>query len=86
LPAHDYFDGLAQQRALDTIHSARLAITIAALKGNGADPSAAVESWVDANKVRIARVQDRIVELTDHGDLTVSRLTVAAGLLADLVG
>ena len=86
LPAHDYFDGLAQQRALDTIHSARLAITTAALKGNGADPSAAVESWVDANKVRIARVQDRIVELTDHGDLTVSRLTVAAGLLADLVG
>jgi len=30
-------------------------------------------------------VQDRIFELTDHGDLTVSRLTVAAGLLGDLV-
>jgi len=86
LSAHDYFDGLAQQRALDTIHAARLAITTTALgEGNGADPTEAVHAWVDANKVRIARVQDRIFELTDHGDLTVSRLTVAAGLLGDLV-
>ncbi|WP_306120317.1 MULTISPECIES: NAD-glutamate dehydrogenase [unclassified Roseitalea] len=85
LSADDYFDGLAQQRALDTIHAARLAITTSALSVNGADPSEAVEAWVDANKVRIARVQDRIADLTDHGELTVSRLTVAAGLLGDLV-
>ena len=86
LAAHDYFDGLARQRALDTIHAARLAITIAALtEGEGADPTQAVGAWVDVNKMRIGRVQDRIAELTDHGDLTVSRLTVAAGLLGDLV-
>lgn len=85
MPTHDYFDGLAQQRALDTINAARLAITTAALRADGADASGAVAAWVDANKVRIGRVQDRIAELTDHGDLTVSRLTVAAGLLGDLV-
>ncbi len=86
LPSDDYFDGLARQRALDTIHSARLAITKTALGANGSDPSAAVDEWVDTNKLRIGRVQQRIVELTDHGELTVSRLTVAAGLMGDLVG
>lgn len=86
MPSHDYFDGLAQQRALDAIHNTRLSITTVALQAaNGAGPSDAVETWIASNKMRIGRVQDRIFELTDHGDLTVSRLTVAAGLLGDLV-
>ena len=45
----------------------------------------AVSNWLESNQLRIARVQDRIADLTTSGDLTVSRLTVAAGLLADLV-
>ena len=87
LSAHDYFDGLAQNRALDTMNSARLAITNAALGSVAADqsPDEAVSNWLESNQLRIARVQDRIADLTTSGDLTVSRLTVAAGLLADLV-
>jgi glutamate dehydrogenase len=87
LSSDDYFDGLAQNRALDIIHSARLSITIAALLtcGKGNMASAAVASWLEGNKLRIGRVQDRISDLTTSGNLTVSRLTVAAGLLADLV-
>ncbi|MEM5502549.1 NAD-glutamate dehydrogenase [Ahrensia kielensis] len=85
LETGDYFDGLAQQRALDTIHTARNAITISALSNNTLEATAAVEAWHAANEVRILRVQERISDLTDKSDLTVSRLTVAAGLLTDLV-
>lgn len=86
LDTDDYFDGLAQTRALDTINSARNAITTAALWENKSEPKAAVDAWVDANRTRIGRVQERIDDLTSQSELTVSRLTVAAGLLADLVG
>ena len=86
LDTDDYFDGLAQQRALDTIHAARNAITISTLSGQKLGSEEAVEAWVSSNKTRITRVQERISDLTDQVDLTVSRLTVAAGLLTDLVG
>lgn len=85
LDTDDYFDGLAQTRALDTIKNARNAITAAALSNNKSAPSDAVASWVDSNRTRISRVQERIDDLTSQSELTVSRLTVAAGLLADLV-
>ena len=83
----DYFDGLAQNRALDTIYSARQSITTAAFAAAGPDksPEEAAAEWLETNQLRIARVQDRIADLTKSGSLTVSRLTVAAGLLADLV-
>ncbi|MEM9999709.1 MAG: NAD-glutamate dehydrogenase [Pseudomonadota bacterium] len=84
LDTSDYFDGLAQQRALDTIHTARRTLTAAALRAAIGDRQNAVAQWVDANTVRIKRVQDRIAGLTEGGELTASRLTVAAGLLADL--
>ncbi|MCI5075132.1 NAD-glutamate dehydrogenase [Oricola sp.] len=87
LPTVDYFDGLAQNRALDIINSARISITSAALSATDAGtPSRdAVAQWFEDNELRIARVQTRIADLTKSGGLTVSRLTVAAGLLADLV-
>jgi len=87
LSTDDYFDGLAQNRALDNIYSARISITNAALAAAGKKKSArdAVAEWHDTNELRIARVQDRIGDMTTSGGLTVSRLTVAAGLLADLV-
>lgn len=85
LETGDYFDGLAQQRALDTIHSARNAITISALSNSKLEAEEAVTAWHAANQVRIVRVQERISNLTDKSDLTVSRLTVAAGLLTDIV-
>ncbi|QKV20733.1 NAD-glutamate dehydrogenase [Oricola thermophila] len=87
LSTDDYFDGLAQNRALDNIYSARLSITNAALASAKKNRPArdAVADWLEQNKLRIGRVQDRIADLTKSGGLTVSRLTVAAGLLADLV-
>ncbi|MEO0544902.1 MAG: NAD-glutamate dehydrogenase [Pseudomonadota bacterium] len=84
LDTSDYFDGLAQQRALDTIHAARRTLTAAALSEKPDDATQAVEKWAMSNASRIKRVQDRIASLTEAADLTASRLTVAAGLLADL--
>ncbi|MEL6436796.1 MAG: NAD-glutamate dehydrogenase domain-containing protein, partial [Pseudomonadota bacterium] len=84
LDTSDYFDGLAQQRALDTIHAARRTLTSAALSAAAGNHAQAVTQWANANSVRIKRVQDRIADLTEAGELTASRLTVAAGLLSDL--
>jgi len=84
LTPSDYYDGLALARAVGTIDSARRGITIAALsayRGDG-DPA---KSWIDAGGARVAEVRERLQSLTESGDLTVSRLTVAAGLMADLI-
>ncbi|MCT8999316.1 NAD-glutamate dehydrogenase [Chelativorans intermedius] len=79
----DYYDGLALARALDTIDAARRSITITALRSHrdAEDPAA---QWREAGGERVGRVRERLQTLTDAGDVTVSRLTVAAGLLADL--
>ncbi|MEM1375947.1 MAG: NAD-glutamate dehydrogenase [Pseudomonadota bacterium] len=84
LDTSDYFDGLAQQRALDTIHAARRTLTAAAVNASANGSAEAVSAWSSRNAVRIKRVQERIAGLTEGGELSASRLTVAAGLLADL--
>jgi glutamate dehydrogenase len=83
----DYFDGLAQARALDTIDRAHAAITLAALKDapdDMGDMRDVVQRWIGIHRARIAAVQSRINAITDSTELTVSRLTVAAGLLSDI--
>jgi len=79
----DYYDGLALSRALETIGAARRGIAVAALAGHAAadDPVAA---WLEAGGTRVARTRERLQALTEGGDLTVSRLTVASGLMTDL--
>jgi len=79
----DYYDGLALSRATETVSAARRGMAVAALKGNGkaGDPVAA---WLEDGGERVARARERLQALTEGGDLTVSRLTVAAGLMSDL--
>jgi glutamate dehydrogenase len=83
LSPSDYYDAMALSRAEDTIDAARRAIAIAALKDHGkaADPVAA---WIETGGPRIGRLRERLQALTEGGEITVSRLTVAAGLMADL--
>ncbi|MFC6488170.1 NAD-glutamate dehydrogenase [Nitratireductor sp. GCM10026969] len=78
----DYYDGLALTRALDTIDAARRSLTVAALSQYGSSTDA-VAQWTEAGGEQVVRVRERLQSLTD-GDITVSRLTVASGLLADL--
>ncbi|MEO3387274.1 NAD-glutamate dehydrogenase [Mesorhizobium sp. CAU 1741] len=79
----DYYDGLALSRATETVSAARRGMATSALVSHGkeTDPVAA---WLEAGGERVSRTRDRLQALTEGGDLTVSRLTVAAGLMADL--
>jgi glutamate dehydrogenase len=81
----DYYDQLALSRATDTIGAARRGIAVAALASHGkaADPVAA---WLEAGGERVARIRERLQALTEGGDITVSRLSVASGLMSDLTG
>ena len=80
----DYYDGLALSQALDLIAAARRGMAVAALQAHAAadDP---VGAWIEAGGERIARGRERLQALTESGDLTLSRLAVAAGLMGDLV-
>jgi glutamate dehydrogenase len=79
----DYFDRLALDRALDSIGDAERRIT-AAMAGNGAAGAHAVESWVAERKTEVDRIRSSVHEIASSG-LTLSKLSVAASLLGDLV-
>ena len=83
LSPSDYYDGMALSRAQDTIAAARRGMAIAALQrsAKAGDPVAA---WLDAGGDRVSRLRERLQALTEGGEITVSRLSVAAGLMADL--
>ena len=80
----DYYDGLALLRACDMIRRARESITVAALRGYGTHKSPA-EAWLESDPVQIQQTRTRIEALTESAETTLSKLTVAAGLLGDLV-
>ncbi|MDW6021803.1 NAD-glutamate dehydrogenase [Mesorhizobium sp. BAC0120] len=79
----DYYDGLALSRAADVIGSARRGIAVSALTANGADGDP-VANWLAAGGERIAQTREQLIALTEGGELTVSRLSVASGLMSDL--
>jgi glutamate dehydrogenase len=79
----DYFDRLALDRALDSIGDAERRLT-AAMAGNGAAGVKAVEAWVAPRKAEVDRIRMSVNEIANSG-LTLSKLTVAASLLGDLV-
>ncbi|MBZ9656582.1 NAD-glutamate dehydrogenase [Phyllobacterium lublinensis] len=79
----DYYDGLALARATDLIGQARRGIAVAALSkyGKQNDPA---KDWLQSRGARVDEVRQRMANIVETGDLTVSRLAVAAGLLSDL--
>ncbi|MBO6539964.1 MAG: NAD-glutamate dehydrogenase [Rhizobiaceae bacterium] len=79
----DYYDGLALARASDMIATARRGIAVTALRGGKTDGTP-VSAWSEAGGERVSRARERLLALTESGDITVSRLSVAAGLMADL--
>jgi glutamate dehydrogenase len=79
----DYFDRLALDRALDSIGDAERRLT-AAMAGNGLAGAPAVEAWVGPRKGEVDRIRSSVHEIANSG-LTLSKLSVAASLLGDLV-
>ena len=90
LPASDHYDRVARDRALEQIESSRRRVTTAILaqpqkqkKTQHGKP--AVDSWLAAQGPDAARIHALLCEIAG-GDLSLARLTVAAGLLGDLAG
>ncbi|MDP3895182.1 MAG: NAD-glutamate dehydrogenase [Mesorhizobium sp.] len=81
----DYYDGLALSRAHDMIAAARRGMAVSALTRHGTDREP-VAAWIEAGGERIARARERLQALTEAGDISVSKLSVAAGLMNDLTG
>ena len=79
----DYFDRLALDRTLDTIGAAERRLA-AQMVGNGAAGAAAVEAWVKPRQTEVDRIRAAVDEIAGSG-LTLSKLSVAASLLGDLV-
>jgi glutamate dehydrogenase len=78
----DYFDRLALDRARDGLGEAVRRLT-AAMVASGESGEQAVQSWVGRRGEEAGRIRDAIGQIADGG-LTLSKLSVAASLLADL--
>ncbi|MDF2980245.1 MAG: NAD-specific glutamate dehydrogenase, large form [Devosia sp.] len=79
----DKFDRMALDRALANLLRAQRDLTADALATNNGAVDTRLKAWRDAHPEAIARVADAVQGLTE-GEMTVSRLSVAAGLLGDL--
>jgi glutamate dehydrogenase len=82
VPASDFFERLAIDRAVDQIATAERRL-VADMLATGLSGQQAVETWVAAHP-QATRIR-RSVEDIAVGGLTLAKLTVAANLLGDLV-
>jgi glutamate dehydrogenase len=83
LTVADYVDGLALDRALETLADAHRSIAADAV-ATGGDEAAPLDAWLAGREESVARVLATVGSLVAGEVPTVSRVTVAAGLLADL--
>ncbi|GJD78162.1 NAD-glutamate dehydrogenase [Methylobacterium gregans] len=81
-PVADTFDRVALERAVAGIARAHRALTAEVVGDGGAGPEA-VEAWIAARGPALARIRDAVSGIAASG-LTVSKASVAAGLLGDL--
>ncbi|MCB1507919.1 MAG: NAD-glutamate dehydrogenase, partial [Hyphomicrobiaceae bacterium] len=79
LEVGDYYDALALDRARQSLAMARRRMTAAILSTEGG-----FEAWSAALGSDLTRTIAQVSDIVERGDLTVSRIAVAAGLLADL--
>ncbi len=80
----DYYDELALGRALDSLDMAHRRITVAALSANGGEP-APLEAWLGRHNAAASHIINEVTAMSEGGELTVSRVSVAADLLNGLV-
>jgi glutamate dehydrogenase len=79
----DHYESLALSRSLQQLASARRDIVIAALTDYRKEKKP-VEAWIAADRVRVNRIGGELVALSESGELTLPKISVAAGLLGDL--
>ncbi len=81
----DRFDRMALDRALANLMRAQRELARDVLAAGSGPIADRLAAWRNSRPEAIARVADAVARLTE-GDMTVSRLSVAAGLLGDLAG
>jgi len=79
----DYYDQLALDRALGAIAEAERRLT-AEMLGNGASGQEALDAWIATRTGEVERLRTAVHDIAASG-LTVSKLSVAASLLGDLM-
>jgi glutamate dehydrogenase len=79
----DRFDRMALDRGLANLMRAQRDLTTDVLLSGDADIPSRLAAWHDARPEAIDRAVAAVQDLTE-GEITVSRLSVAAGLLSDL--
>ncbi|MDL2399756.1 NAD-glutamate dehydrogenase [Rhizobium mayense] len=79
----DHYESLALARSLDQIAGARRDIVISALSNHPKDKQP-ILAWHAEDRIRINRIAEELVGLSESGDPNLARITVAAGLLTDL--
>ncbi len=81
----DYYDRLAVSSAINTLDAAARGIARDVLSSH---PSGAGDftAWVQANSQRFAQAKSSLDEIASSGEISVSRLTVAAAQVRDLAG
>lgn len=79
----DHYDRMALDRALANVMRAQRDLSADVLAASEGDIDQRMKAWDEALSGEIGRIESMVTELTE-GELTVSRLSVAAGLLSDL--
>ncbi|WP_275786690.1 NAD-glutamate dehydrogenase [Pararhizobium gei] len=81
--ATEQYEAMALSRSIGDIANARRDITIAALADQKSEKNP-VLAWQDSDRGRVDRIVDQLAQLTEKGETTLAKITVAAGLLSDL--
>jgi glutamate dehydrogenase len=79
----DHYDRLARDRAVDALAAAHRRLTAEIVGRDGAPGPERVAAWAAARGGEVERIRGSVHAIAASG-LTVSKLTVAASLLADL--
>jgi glutamate dehydrogenase len=79
----DHYDRLARDRAVDALAAAHRRLTAEIVGRDGAPGPERVAAWASARGGEVERIRGSVHGIAASG-LTVSKLTVAASLLADL--
>jgi len=79
----DYYDRLALDRAIANLMRAQRDLTLDVITFDSADVETGLAAWHEARHDEIERSREMVAGITES-TLSVSRLSVAAGLLSDL--
>jgi glutamate dehydrogenase len=83
IPTSDLYEALALQRSLTDIANARRDLATVVLTRHKGD-KAPLAAWQQADEKKLARVTANLSALTESGEATLAKVSVAAGVLSDL--